>query len=79
MVYLCAKRASSVQKLLTGSAGVDEADKGEELEVEGDIVLHLTELVSLLGPHEAAVEVAAVLTGCDCNTPEFEQVICHDP
>nr|BBF89656.1 hypothetical protein [Oryza sativa f. spontanea] len=64
-MYLSAKRVSSAQKPLLGTGGVNEADKREELEVEGDIALHLAQLVSLLPTHEAAVQVAAVLTGQD--------------
>jgi len=43
--------------------GVDVADKGEELEVEGDLTLHLAELVGVARPHEAPVRVPAALAG----------------
>jgi len=43
--------------------GIDVADKGEELEVEADLTLHLAELVGVARPHEAPVRVPAALAG----------------
>lgn len=64
-MYLCTEGVSCVQKPCPGPTGIDKANEGEELEVEGDLILHLMELVSLLPSHKAAVQVAAVLTGSD--------------
>ncbi len=74
-MYLSARRLSSSQKPLPGTGRVNEADKREELEVEGDITLHLAQLVSLLPSHEAAVQVAAVLTGQDEHVGVSERLL----
>lgn len=61
--YLCTQRTISVQNLLPGTSGVNNAYKREE--VEGDLVLQLTELISLPPSHKAAVQVAALPTWRD--------------
>ena len=64
-MYLLARRGfiGLVEKPDPVERGVDVADKGEALEVEGDLTLHLAELVGVARPHEAPVRVPAALAG----------------